>query len=86
MFSPSSLPTAELPIVRCNHCGRRFEMGLSPFCSLKCIRQHAAWLDADPRRTTAQRREAMVAKVDAELAKRVAKREAARIARLAAWA
>jgi hypothetical protein len=29
-----------------------------------CERAHAAWLDADPRRTTAQRREAMVAKVD----------------------
>lgn len=56
--------TTELPIVRCNHCGRRFEMGVSPFCGVKCASQHNAWLDADPRRTTAQRREAMVRAVD----------------------
>lgn len=75
MTTPSALSTqtlryAELPIVRCNHCGGRFEMGLSPFCSSKCLRAHAAWLEADPRRTTAQRREAMVAKVDRALASR----------------
>jgi endogenous inhibitor of DNA gyrase (YacG/DUF329 family) len=70
MTTPSALSPAqtlryaELPIVRCNHCGGRFEMGLRPFCSSRCERAHAAWLDADPRRTTAQRREAMVAKVD----------------------
>lgn len=66
-FPASSVQTlryAELPIVRCGHCGGRFEMGGSPFCSAKCARAHAVWLDADPQRTTAQRRAAMVAKVD----------------------
>lgn len=67
--SAQTLRFAELPIVRCGHCGGRFEMGLSPFCSAKCARAHAAWLDADPSRTTAQRRAEMVAKVDARLAK-----------------
>jgi endogenous inhibitor of DNA gyrase (YacG/DUF329 family) len=63
--SAQTLRYAELPIVRCNHCGGRFEMGVTPFCSARCERAHGAWLAADPNRTTAQRREAMVAKVDA---------------------
>lgn len=65
-----TLRYAELPIVRCNHCGGRFEMGLSPFCSARCASAHAVWLDADATRTTAQRRAAMVAKVDRRLASR----------------
>lgn len=68
--SSQTLRFAELPIVRCGHCGGRFEMGLSPFCSARCASAHAVWLDADPTRTTAQRRAEMVAKVDARLARR----------------
>jgi endogenous inhibitor of DNA gyrase (YacG/DUF329 family) len=68
--SAQTLRFAELPIVRCGHCGGRFEMGLSPFCAAKCERAHAVWLDADASRTTAQRRAEMVAKVDARLAAR----------------
>ena len=65
---PSPTPYAELPILRCGHCGRRFEAGVSPFCSARCLRAHAVWLDGDPTRTTAQRRAEMVARVDARLA------------------
>ncbi len=68
--SAQTLRFAELPIVRCGHCGGRFEMGVSPFCSARCASTHAVWLDADPTRTTVQRRAAMVAKVDARLASR----------------
>jgi endogenous inhibitor of DNA gyrase (YacG/DUF329 family) len=66
--SAQTLRFAELPIVRCNHCGGRFEMGVTPFCSAKCERAHGVWLNANPTRTTAQRRAEMVAKVDARLA------------------
>jgi hypothetical protein len=39
--APQTLRFAELPFGSCSFCGCRFEVGLSPFCSLKCERKHA---------------------------------------------
>lgn len=39
-FAPQTLRFAELPFGSCSFCGCRFEVGLSPFCSLKCERAH----------------------------------------------
>jgi hypothetical protein len=39
-FAPQVLRYAELPFGNCSHCGCRFEVGLSPFCSLRCERAH----------------------------------------------